>query len=370
MQRRVWLILGLILVGMFILTGPLGAVGFLYEDLGNLGYPNYNGNEAFGINDTGQVVGYAYTSYGTWPFVKSPGQAMQPLPCNDPPNHGGEAVAINGSGIIVGWVANAGERNACQWVKPSLTYNLEPLGFLGGIASGALAINENGQIVGWSWTATGDTRGFVKSQGDDMKPLNPLEGHTRSMATGINTKGAICGLSSKTGEQKPCGWVFLMGGGYIPYSLPSLGFYPPDGQANGLNDSNQIVGYSRTSVGTKHAVLWTGTISMQDLGLLPGGVDSEAKAINNAGWVVGNASTEDTGNPLSQRAFLRISGGNMQDLNKLTQNLPSGVNLMSANAINSRGQIVGQAIDFTAGEVRIYRLTPVVSPPFSLLLLD
>ena len=106
MQRRVWLILGLILVGMFILTGPLGAVGFLYEDLGNLGYPNYNGNEAFGINDTGQVVGYAYTSYGTWPFVKSPGQAMQPLPCPDYDH--GEAVAINGSGIIVGWVGNGG----------------------------------------------------------------------------------------------------------------------------------------------------------------------------------------------------------------------------------------------------------------------
>jgi probable HAF family extracellular repeat protein len=109
---------------------------------------------------------------------------------------------------------------------------------------------------------------------------------------------------------------------------------------------------------------------MQDLGLLPGGVDSEAKAINNAGWVVGNASTDMTSSDLGQRAFLWTSGGNMQDLNKLTHNLPSGVKLMSANAINSRGQIVGQAIDFTAGEARIYRLKPVVSPPFSLLLLD
>lgn len=368
MRKTVWFIIMLTAVGMLALTGPLGAVSFTFENLGHLGYPQYQGNEAFGINDAGQVVGYAYTSYGTWPFVKSPGQAMEPLPCNDPPNYGGEAVAINGSGIIVGWVANAGERNACQWVKPSLTYNLDPLGFLGGIASGALAINQSGQIVGWSWTATGETRGFVKSQGDVMKPLSPLEGHTRSMATGINTKGAICGLSSKTGEQKPCYWIFLMGGGYIPHSLPSLGFSPPDGQANGLNDNNQIVGYSRTSAGTKHAVLWIGTISMQDLGLLPGGVDSEAKAINNAGWVVGNASTDMTGSARS--AFLWTSGGTMQDLNKLTHNLPPGVKLLSANAINRRGQIVGQAVDFTAGEAIIYRINPVVSPPFSLLLLD
>jgi probable HAF family extracellular repeat protein len=213
MQRRVWLIIGLILVGMFILTGPLGAVGFIYEDLGNLGYPEFSGNEAFGINDAGQVVGDAYTSYGTWPFVKSPGQAMQALPCNDPPgNWPGEAVAINGSGTIVGWVGYSGERNACQWVKPFLSYVKEPLGFLGGIASGALAINKSGQIVGWSWTDYGDTRGFVKSQGDVMKALNPLEGHNWSMATGINTTGTICGLSSKTGEQKPCVWIFVLGG--------------------------------------------------------------------------------------------------------------------------------------------------------------
>ncbi len=367
MQRRVWLILGLILVAMFILTGPLGAVGFIYEDLGNLGSPKSSGNEAFGINDAGWVVGDAYYDYETWPFVKSPGQALQALPC---PGYGpGETSAINNSGIIVGWVENVNERNACQWVKPILSdvYFLQPLGTLGGIASGALAINKSGQIVGWSWT-TGDTRGFVKSQGDDMKALNPLSGHTWSMATGINTTGAICGLSSKTGEQKPCRWIFIMGGGYIPYELQSLGFYPPDGQANGLNDSNQIVGYSRTLVGTKHAVLWIGSISMQDLGLLPGGVDSEAKAINNAGWVVGTASTDMTGS--GESAFLWTSGGKMQDLNKLTQNLPSGVKLMSANAINSRGQIVGQARDFTAGEARIYRLTPVFSPPFSLLLLD
>ena len=79
MKKTVWLIIVLTSVGMFALTGPLGAVSFTYEDLGNLGYPQYNGNEAFGINDAGQVVGYAYTSYGTWPFVKSPGQAMQPL---------------------------------------------------------------------------------------------------------------------------------------------------------------------------------------------------------------------------------------------------------------------------------------------------
>lgn len=373
MIRKFWLVLSLTLIVGFLLAGPLGAVGFIYEDLGDLGHPKSSGNEAFGINDAGQVVGDAYTDYGTWPFVKYPGQVMQPLPCNDPPgNWPGEAHAINNSGIIVGWVGYGGERNACQWVKPILQqdYFLQPLGFLGGVASDAYAINKSGQTVGWSWTLTGDTRGFVKAQGDVMKPLNPLSGHTDCWAQGINKAGGICGVSSKSGEKEPCLWIFVLGGGYIPQGLGGLGYWPYDGQANALNDNNQVVGYSRIGAGTKHAFLWATGNLMQDLGLLPGGIDSEAKAINNAGWVVGTASTDMTSSPQGQRAFLCTSVGNMQDLNKLVMNLPPGVKLVSANAVNKRGEIVGQAINFNAYEAKPYRLKPIAGFPFLMLLLD
>jgi probable HAF family extracellular repeat protein len=372
MKRTAWSILGMALLAVFLLAGPLGAVTFIYEDLGDLGAPQY-GNEAFGINDAGQVVGDAYTGPGSdWPFLKSPGQAMQALPCLNPPGTWpGEAHAINSAGIIVGWVYNGGERNACQWVKPILSkvYFLQPLGTLGGIASDANAINQGGQVVGWSWTLSGDTRGFVKSQGQDMKSLNPLPGHSVSYALGINTSGGVCGVSSKTGEQEPCLWIFVLGGGYVPQGLGSLGYYPHDGKANGLNDSNQIVGYSRVQVGTKHAFLWTQVYSMQDLGLLPGGIDSEAMAINNAGWVVGTASTDASSSAIGQRAFLSTRVGSMQDLNKLVVNLPPGIKLMSANSINSRGEIVGQAVNFNNYETNPYRLKPIGNLPFSALLL-
>ena len=63
MKRKVWIILSLVWIAVFLLAGPLGAVTFIYEDLGNLGGPQY-GNEAFGINDAGKVVGDASTANG------------------------------------------------------------------------------------------------------------------------------------------------------------------------------------------------------------------------------------------------------------------------------------------------------------------
>jgi probable HAF family extracellular repeat protein len=370
MKLKAFLRLSLSLITLFLLASPLGAVTFRYEDLGDLGGPKY-GNEAFGINDAGQVVGRAYTDIGgdDRPFVKTPGQAMQTLPC--PGYDPGEAYAINNSGIIVGWVGNGGERNACQWVKPILSdiYFLQPLGTLGGIASDANAINKGGQVVGWSWTSSGDTRGFVRSQGQDMQPLAPLSGHSVSFAKGINSSGTICGFSSKPGEQEPCLWIFVLGGGYIPQGLGGLGYYPYAGQANALNDNNQVVGYSRTTVGTKHAFLWTTTYHMQNLGLLPGGIDSEAMAINNAGWVVGTASTDATADSTKYRAFLWTQAEGMQDLNNLVINLPPGVKLMAANAISNRGGITGNTVNFNDNTRKPFRLIPIGNPQIAMLLL-
>ena len=54
----------------------------------------------------------------------------------------------------------------------------------------------------------------------------------------------------------------------------------------------------------------------------------------------------------------------MQDLNNLVVNLPAGVHLNYAFAINKRGEIAG----YTNNSV--FKLTPIVNPPFSLLLSD
>jgi probable HAF family extracellular repeat protein len=77
--------------------------------------------------------------------------------------------------------------------------------------------------------------------------------------------------------------------------------------------------------------------NLTDLGTLPGGVSSQALAINDLGQVVGAASV-----PEGTHAFLWTDSGGMQDLGTL----PGGGAYSIAAGINVRGKIAGSS-DFT-----------------------
>jgi len=128
-----------------------------------------------------------------------------------------------------------------------------------------------------------------------------------------------------------------------------------------------------------------------NLGALPGGDFSEAKAINNRGQIVGVSHTTNTPDKKAESHAFLYDGGRMTDLGSrfaygindtgtivgadfkgaccwiggkqylLDSQIPagSGWHLSEAFGINARGQIVGRG-DYK-GQTRAYLLTPIAT---------
>jgi probable HAF family extracellular repeat protein len=144
-----------------------------------------------------------------------------------------EAIAINDEGVVVGWSDDSSRlRRAVVWANGEV----RDLGVYPGERTGAVAINEARQIAGHHGPPYGITRGFRWESGA-AQDLGTLGG----MQTSVSA----------------------------------------------MNDDGDIVGSSLTASGERHAFVWHNG-QMYDLGLGPQGGDySQALAINERGEIIG-----------------------------------------------------------------------------------
>lgn len=195
------------------------------------------------INNAGQIVGWSVT---TQPGISYPSPDHAFLYANGRMSDLGNisslfgnfshAVAINNSGEVVGWSINDSFETHAFVCRGGI---MTDLGTLGGSESRANDINDDGTIVGWSYLA-GDTeaRAFVAARGTAMKNLGKLAGEIGSSAKSINRKGEIVGGSIQNGRPSF-------------YYSPGLGLLPINPRVRGddwelddafvINDAGQIL---------------------------------------------------------------------------------------------------------------------------------
>jgi probable HAF family extracellular repeat protein len=331
-----YLIAGLLFFLLFLALPVLHAQTPQYTitDLGGMG-----GNDssiAYGINDAGQVVGYAAT-----PDSAAHGFLYTNGTMTDLGTLGGNqsyATGINNSGQIAGWAnTDSGAIHAFIYSNSS---GMTDIGTLGGSYSVASGINDAGQVVGES-DVSGNVHAFLSTNGT-MTDLGTLLGASSS-ATGVNQSGQVTGLFSTFTNGVQVQHSFLYSGGHMT-DIGTLG--GGASSASGINNAGQVVGWAQTSSNVFDAFLYSNG-SMHDLGNLgasSAGVASEAFGINNSGQVVGLSYTTsgDQHQFLDQHPFL-YTNGTMYDLNNLVA--AGGMSdfsvLSAANAVNSQGWVVG-----------------------------
>jgi probable HAF family extracellular repeat protein len=268
---------------------------------------------------------------------------------------GSLSVGVNNSGQVTGFAQNTipdlfslvglgTQTRAFLWKNGKM----QDLGSLGGPDSFAQYINDSGQIAGVSFTsdiADPDTgvpplHPFLWDNGTmkDLGNFGGTNGFLGPFVYGLNNRGQVIGIMSLPGEQ--FNQAFLWDGEKL-VNLGTLGgnFSLP----TSINNAGDVVGGAWfPGDQTKHAFLWRNGI-MTDLGTVDGDPCSFAESINSKGQVVGASQSTAGGCDRFTAGFLWENGGPSVDLNTL---VPPGSPLQLSGAawINDRGEIAGGGV--------------------------
>lgn len=196
------------------------------------------------------------------------------------------------------------------------------------------SINDNGQISGITWGVIG-THTATVFDGENKSLMSSSSYLISSPVTAINNLGQVVAtIRSHESDQIMNSHAGIWNGSNWT-DLGTLGGH--QSEARDINDSGFVVGVATTDRGTgfnqTRATVWDNNGVATNLKSLPGGFTNEANAINNNGYIVGATYGGDT--PGSHAVIWNPSGG----ITKL-DNLDTQAN-SNAIDINESNQVIG-----------------------------
>lgn len=168
--------------------------------------------------------------------------------------------------------------------RPKL-YRVTVLPSLGGAFTVPFALNDRGQVVGYSQTADGDVHPFLWDRERGIEDLGDLNRGQPSGRLDINNAGQIAGTVRTSDEG---GQAFIRDPNGAMRLLGDLG--GGSSEAAALNNHGQVAGISTAADGSRHVCIWDqagGTHAV----LAFAGTNGHVYTINDAGLVWGFADT-------------------------------------------------------------------------------
>lgn len=345
--------LGALFIAATPLVADAAAPRYTLTDLGIA--TGYDASFAYALSDDGtQVAGWVATNSGLLRAARwsaDAGLQLLELPTGAT---GSRAFGINDAGHAVGEMSFGALREATLWDASSR----QGLGTLSNNGSSVgFGVNNAGMVAGWSDSDAG-TRAFAWTSGAGMTSLGTLPGGTQTRAYAINSWGAIAGWGTTPDGDR--GFI-ADGGGLTP--IPTIDPGTGRTRAFGISNNGWVVGDTRDPVQGDVAFVWSAADGTTSLGMLPGATHSFGADINDARVAVGWSD----GLPQGEAAFLWTTDTGMLAIDDLLVDAP-GWQVQRARAINDAGIIVGNAVD-ASGQIHAVLLTPVPEPTTAWLLL-
>src|SRR5215831_5632889 len=313
-------------------------------------------SQGFGVSHGGIAVGRSIRTGGSQAFTWTLNGGIVGLP-----NLAGRSHAVSNSaddsGVVVGTAATTlfgSDRLPIMWLNGAVSQLPLPAGETLGDAN---SVNASGVAVG-SVDGGSNQRGAIYTGGGgSIITQTTSTGCFFVTAFGINDSGRIVGQGiDPNNAARNVGIVYDIGQndafevGALPGFNGALAF--------GVSNSGHVVGSSMLNQGSGLPFIWSDQGGMVAIPLATGTSEGSARAVNSAGWVVGNDSSAFS------IPFLYDGTTTYRLADIIPQN--SGWDLSmntssSADGISDDGVIVGTGVH--NGETHAYAMVPATPSP-------